>query len=192
MGRCRVFPKRTIVVVEGEPADVLYLVLSGAVRVFVSDAEGREVELNRLGPGEYFGELMLGSPVRTASVVTLERTRLCLIGRPDFEAFLGRRPDLAFHLIQTMVERIRSLTQSVQSLSLMNVRGRVARWLVDASRIDTCGGRYAPRHSQQRIAEQVGASKSMVNKVLRDLIDAGCIGIRGDRIEIRQDLSDRY
>ncbi|MEZ5739043.1 MAG: Crp/Fnr family transcriptional regulator [Burkholderiaceae bacterium] len=189
MGRSRSFAKDTIVVVEGEPADVLYIVLSGNLRVYVSDAEGREAELNRLGPGEYFGELMLGSKVRTASVRSLNQCQLCMIRRREFEAFLASRPDMAFHLIQTMIDRIRILTRSVQCMSLMNVHERVVRLLMEKSMVDESGRRYALRQSQQRFADQVGASKGMINKVLKELVKTGWISVLPNRIEIRQDLS---
>ncbi len=68
-GTTRSFPKGAVVVVEGEPAEAMYVVLEGTLTVYVDDEAGKVVELTRLGPGQYFGELMLGSTVRTASVI---------------------------------------------------------------------------------------------------------------------------
>src|SRR5690606_14290902 len=130
-GSVRKFPRNTIVVLEGEPAETLYIVIEGELRVYVSDDEGREAELSRLGPNEYFGEMMLDSRVRTASVRTLSPARLCVVQRADFERLIQVRPDLALHLIQTLIRRIMALTGSVQSLALMDVYGRVARLLVE-------------------------------------------------------------
>src|SRR5918992_3139829 len=65
----RTFPKRAIIVTEGDDTDSLYVVLSGKARVFVADEKGREVQLNQLGTGEYFGEVTLDGGPRSASVM---------------------------------------------------------------------------------------------------------------------------
>ncbi|MEZ5657997.1 MAG: Crp/Fnr family transcriptional regulator [Burkholderiaceae bacterium] len=191
IGTARTFPKNAIVVVEGEPAETLYIVLSGRLRVYVADDEGREAELNQMGPGEYFGELMLGSAVRTASVRALEASRLCMIGRADFERFIRSSPETTFHLIQTLIHRIKVLTENVQSLALMDVYGRVAKLFADEA-IEEAGQRFVPGMSQQRIGERVGASRSMINRILKDLTTGGYIELSRERIDLLRDLPKRW
>jgi len=190
-GQVRRFPRNTIVLLEGEPAEALYIVLEGRVRVYVSDEDGHEAELNQLGPHQYFGELMLGSRVRTASVRTMEPSKLCMIRRDDFERLIAARPELAFHLIQTLIHRVRVLTSNVQSLALMDVYGRVARLFL-ASAEEQDGRRVVPRMSQQQIAEKVGASRSMVNRILKDLSDGGFVRIDQGVIELLRPLPKRW
>jgi len=192
LGAVRAFPKNAIVVVEGEPAETLYIVNSGRLRVFLADEEGREAELNELGPDEYFGEVMLGSRVRTASVKALEPCKLCLIGRAEFEAFIAKRPDLAFHLIQSLAHRVKVLTNNVQSLALMDVYGRVARLFLESEQTDDSGKRYVPGISQQKIAERVGASRSMINRVLKDLSEGGYISVSREKIELNRSLPIKW
>ena len=60
LGETRSWEAGAVVVAEGEPADCMYLIHEGELRVFVAGEGGREVELSTMGPGEYFGELMLG------------------------------------------------------------------------------------------------------------------------------------
>src|SRR5262245_56070625 len=110
VGMARSFKRNTIVVQEGDSADTMYLVVEGELLVYVDDETGRMMELSRVGPGEYFGELMLGSPVRTASVRTLTACKLCLIRRMEFERILAERPAVAFQLIQTLIGRVKALT----------------------------------------------------------------------------------
>jgi len=190
-GSVRRFPRNTIVVLEGEPAETLYIVMEGQLRVYVSDEDGHEAELSRIGPNEYFGELMLGSRVRTASVRTESPARLCMVQRVDFERLIQTRPDLAFHLIRTLILRIVTLTGSVQSLALMDVYGRVARLFVELAR-DQDGRRIVPRMSQQKIAERIGASRSMVNRILKDLAEGGFISVGRDFIELHRELPRRW
>jgi CRP/FNR family cyclic AMP-dependent transcriptional regulator len=75
----RTFPRRAIIVTEGDETDSLYVVLSGKARVYVADDKGREVQLNQLGPGEYFGEVTLDGGPRSASVVAIEDTRCAIV-----------------------------------------------------------------------------------------------------------------
>ena len=66
----RQYPRNTIFMTEGDYSDSLYCILSGRVKVFLNDDEGKEVILNVQGPGEYFGELaLLDSGPRSASVM---------------------------------------------------------------------------------------------------------------------------
>src|SRR5919201_6658115 len=65
----RAFPKNAIIVNEGDETDSLYVMLSGRARVYVSNAQGREVQLNMIGAGEYFGEITLDGGPRSASVM---------------------------------------------------------------------------------------------------------------------------
>ncbi len=190
-GSVRRFPRNTIVVLEGEPAETLYIVMEGQLRVYVSDEDGHEAELSRIGPNEYFGELMLGSRVRTASVRTESPARLCMVQRAEFERLIQTRPDLAFHLIQTLILRIVALTGSVQSLALMDVYGRIARLFVELA-TERDGRRVVPRMSQRKIAERIGASRSMVNRILKDLGEGGFISIGRDFIELHRELPRRW
>lgn len=187
----KAFPRNTIVVLEGDIAETLYVILEGQVRVFVADEEGKEAELNVMGPGEYFGELMLGSPRRTASVKTLTPAKLCVVQREDFERVLAARPDIAFHLVHTLIHRIRTLTTSVSNLALMDVYGRVAQ-LFHESAQERDGQRYVPAISQQKIAERVGASRSMINRILKDLTAGGYIQVIKSEIVLRKALPKRW
>jgi CRP/FNR family cyclic AMP-dependent transcriptional regulator len=192
LGHTRAYPKGTIVVTEGEPALSMYLVHEGQMRVFVSDEDGREVELNVIGPGEYFGELMLGSQVRTATVQTTTRAKLTMITRAEFEQALGERPSLAFHVIQHLIDRVRQLSRNVQGLVSMDVYGRVARLFTELAR-DEGGLRVVPGPlSQQKIADRVGASRSMINRILQDLAAGGYIETSRERIVLRKPLPKRW
>ncbi|MEZ5652457.1 MAG: Crp/Fnr family transcriptional regulator [Burkholderiaceae bacterium] len=191
-GVVKTFPKHAIVVVEGEPAERLYIIEQGQLRVYVSDEDGREVELNLLGPGEHFGELMLASAKRTASVRTLEASRLRMIGREDFEALIVDHPALAFHLIQTLIHRVKVLTENVQSLALMDVYGRVARLLLESASPGTDDTLVVTQISQAAIGKKVGASRSMVNRIFKDLTAGGYIAVDRNGIRLLKTLPKRW
>lgn len=191
IGRVRAFARNTIVVHEGDPAETLYLILEGRLRVFVANEDGDEAELNVLGPGEYFGELMLDSPRRSASVGTLTPVRLCAIDRGDFERLLATEPAVASHLIHSLMRRVRVLTRTVSGLALLDVYGRLTALLAEAA-VERDGMRVVTQTSQQQLAERVGASRSMVNRILKDLAEGGYVLVTRREIVIRRELPKRW
>ncbi len=83
----RPYPRNAIIVTEGDESDCLFVLLSGRAKVYISDEDGREIELNRIGPGEYFGEVALDGGPRSASVMQNERNSIVAAG---FDGFLGK------------------------------------------------------------------------------------------------------
>ena len=182
----RMFRERTVLVTEGENTNALYIILEGRVRAYVSDANGREAVLSVMGPGEYFGEVAFDEGPRSASVVTLEPCRLLVVPRTEFETFLDENPAFARHFINKLIHRIRILTQSVRSLSLMDAYGRVARLLLESA-ITKDGEQYIPeRLTQADIASRVGCSREMVSRIFKDLVQGHYISVEPERIVINR------
>ena len=184
----RSHPKNSVIVNEGDRTDSLYIIVSGRVKIYVSDAEGKEVVLNHAGPGEYFGEMVLDQGPRSASVMTLEPTRFLVVAAEDFRAFLAASPEFALHLILKLIRRVRALTENVKSLALMDVYGRVAHMLLEIA--EQSGGLQVieKRPTQQEMASRVGASREMVCRILKDLAAGGYIAVSGKRITITRAL----
>ncbi len=179
----KTYPAHSIIIREGELSDSLYLILYGKAKVYVSNAEGAEAILNMLGPGDFFGEMaLLDNAPRSASVMTLEPTRLTMITKQAFRDCLARQPDIAFNLIRALNQRVRMLTENVKNLALLDVYGRVARTLLSVAIKD--GERYIvdPKLTHQDIASMVGASREMVSRVLKDMAAKRYIQTQGRRI----------
>jgi len=185
----RTFQKNTMVLCEGEQSDSMYVVQSGKVKVFLSDEDGKEVTLNLQGEGEYFGELaLLDEAPRSASVVTVEDTRLTVISKAAFDRCMAHNPEIALKVIRGLARRLRELTENVRSLALMDVYGRVARVLLEMAE-EKDGKKVIPQRLTQRdIASMVGASREMVSRILRDLTEGGYISIKSKVITINERL----
>ena len=185
----RNFPKNTLILCEGDQSDSLYVILSGKVKVFLSDEEGKEVTLNVQGEDEYFGELaLLDNAPRSASVVTLEKTRLAVISKSSFEECMEKNPGISLKVSRGLARRLRELSENVRSLALMDVYGRVARTLLEMSE-EKDGKKIIPQKLTQReIASMVGASREMVSRILRDLSVGGYITIDKKIITINERL----
>src|SRR5256885_12266278 len=120
--------RSTTVMAGGDPTDSLYIVLSGRLKVMMSDAEGKEVILSILGPGEFFGEMgLIDDAPRSASVVAIEPCELLSITKRDFKRCMTDNAELAMAVMRGLVRRLREADRKIGSLALLDVYGRVAR-----------------------------------------------------------------
>jgi CRP/FNR family cyclic AMP-dependent transcriptional regulator len=171
----RAYAKNAIIVSEGDETDSLFVLLSGRVKVFLSDAQGREVTLNQLGPGEYFGEVTLDGGPRSASVMALEDTRCAVVKRGELLALVERQPEFALHIVRKLAHRVRGLTEDVRSLALMDVYGRVARLLLELAEEQNGRLVICEALTHKEIASRVGASREMISRIFSDLNDGGYV-----------------
>jgi CRP/FNR family cyclic AMP-dependent transcriptional regulator len=182
----RSFPKNAIVVSEGELTDSLYVILSGKVKVYLGDESGKELVLDIKGPGQYFGEMVLDEKARSATVMTLEPSQFATLARADFVAVLRKHPDMSLQVIRNLIRVARGLNENVRSLAMLDVYGRVARVLIELA-VEQNGKLVIPeKMTQKDIANRVGASREMINRILRDLSQGGYVTIDAGRITINK------
>jgi CRP/FNR family cyclic AMP-dependent transcriptional regulator len=192
-GVVRTYPKHAVVVTEGDDTRGFYLIREGRVKIYLSDEQGREVILNIQGRGEYFGELsLIDEAPRSASIMTLEPTKLQSVSRADFLRCLERHPELAMKLVHELVQRVRDLTGLVKNLALNDVYRRVASTL--AKLASDRGGQLVieRRLTHQELANMVGASREMISRIMRDLTIGGYIETRNKLITISHPLPRRW
>jgi CRP/FNR family cyclic AMP-dependent transcriptional regulator len=187
-GGVRSWAAQTVLVTEEDESDALYILLSGRVKVYGAGDDGREVVYATQGPGEYFGEMTLDGGRRSASVMTLEPSTCAVVPGPQVRDFLAQHPDFALHVIRKLIRLARASTEHVKSLALEDVYGRLARLLRSKAR-DEGGVLMLPeRLTQQDLAEHVGASREMVSRVFKPLLEGGYIEMRGGRIAVLKKL----
>ncbi len=128
--------KGNVVLTEGEVGDSLYTIVSGRVKVFIGDEDGREIILKILGPGDFFGEMsLIDSQPRSASVSTLENSVFKVLSRQAFENAVERAPRIATLVMQALAKRLRDADRKISTLALMDVYGRVANTLLELAKI---------------------------------------------------------
>lgn len=188
-GGIKRYPAHAILINEGDPSDSLYILLSGRVKVYSTNPEGKEVVIAIHGVGEYIGELSLDGGVRSASVMTLEPTTCSVVSGSSLREFIAAHPDFASHLIRKLIRSVRQATESVKSLALEDVYARVVRLLTDLSDPGPDGQRrLRERLTQQGIADRIGSSREMVSRIFKDLGTGGYIGQDDGRIVIVRKL----
>jgi CRP/FNR family cyclic AMP-dependent transcriptional regulator len=192
LGRVRSYPKNTVFITEGDSSDSVFVVLSGRVKIFLSDTEGHEMILDTQGPGEYVGEMALDGNPRSASVMTMEATTFSVVGREPIKEQIRRKPEFALDMISKIIDRARLATNSVKDLALLDVYGRVARLLLNMA-VEHNGKLEIPEKlTQQEIAERVGASRDMVSRIFRDLTAGGYITVESRHITINKKPPARW
>jgi CRP/FNR family transcriptional regulator/CRP/FNR family cyclic AMP-dependent transcriptional regulator len=192
LGR-RTFGKGMIIFHKGGVGQTLYIIESGKVRIFILSETGQEISVNVYGPGDVFGELALldGLP-RSAGAMAMEKTVTLTLHREDFLRHLETCPSMARGIMEVLSARVRYTTAYAESLSFLDVYGRVAAKLLElADRYghvsqegtDAIGGiEIDLRLTQTELATWVAATRESVNKVLGTFRDQGLIALEGQRI----------
>ncbi len=183
------YPKNSTVVAAGDPADALYIVISGRLKVIMSDKEGKEVILAILNQGDFFGEMgLIDQAPRSATVVAIDSCELLTMTRADFTKCLQKNFDLTMNVILGLVKRLREADRKIGSLALMDVCGRVARLLMEmAETVD--GQKVVTKLPKQQIAKMVGATREMVTRVMKEMETGGHIEVRAKQILLRDSLA---
>ncbi len=186
----KAYPKNSTIIAAGDPTDAMYIVVSGRLKVVMSDKEGQEVILAILDQGEFFGEMgLIAQAPRSATVTTIEPCELLTITRADFTKCLQGNFDLTMNVIRGLVKRLREADKKIGSLALMDVYGRVARLLLEMA--ETIDGQkvVTKKLTKRDIAKMIGASREMVSRVMKELQTSGRIEVRAREILLRDSLA---
>jgi len=155
----------------------------------MSDADGKEVILSILGPGEFFGEMgLIDESPRSASVIGIEPCELLSISKRDFNKCLADSFDMTMAVMRGLVQRLREADRKIGSLALLDVYGRVARLLLDMAENVDGQKIVTKRLPKQDIAKMIGASREMVSRVMKDLQMGGYIEMRGSNIVLHDSI----
>jgi CRP/FNR family cyclic AMP-dependent transcriptional regulator len=178
---------------EGDPGYALYVVSTGRVKILLTAPDGSETILHVYGPGDCLGELSLldGEP-RCASAVALDHVETLALYRDDFLALMDRHPALARSLVCRLAGMVRQLNEQVQDASMLDIRGRLAKRLLElADRYGEAapeGRRITVPLTQQELGQMVGGARSNVNRVLNGFQSRGILTLdRGSILIHRPD-----
>lgn len=188
-GVSKTYPRNTLLISEQDHSDALFFVIDGKVKIFVSDENGKEVILNILGAGEYFGEIsLIDEAPRSASAMTMKPSRILSVPRRGFERCLMERPEISVKLMRLLTGRLRALTDVAKNLALQDVYGRLRGTLQKLARETSEGLVIEQRLTHQDLANMVGASREMVSRIMKDLSNGGYVETDSKSITIRRKL----
>jgi CRP-like cAMP-binding protein len=171
-----------IILFEGEPAQALFFVAAGVVKVFKTSPEGKEQTLNIVRPGESFNDVPLfDDGPNLASAQAMVPVVLYGVKKVELKTILERYSQVAQNIIRVLAQRVRQLVSLVEDLSFRHVLSRVAKILLEHAS-DGTGPR--PRLTQQEIAAMAGTAREVVGRSLKALEEEGLIRLERHRIVI--------
>jgi CRP-like cAMP-binding protein len=171
------------IVLESEPAEALYFVVSGVVKVFKTSADGREQILQIVRPGESFNDAPVfdggGNP---ASAQAMGTVTLYGIKNSDMSTILRTHPQVALNVIHVLSQKMRHLVSLVEDLSFKHVTSRLAKILLEYAGDGVVPSK--PRLTQQEMAAMAGTAREMIGRSLKELEDEGVIRLEHHRIVV--------
>src|SRR6266849_2300435 len=169
--RQRRYREGEAIVHRDDPGSAMYVILKGRVKIHNEGADGTDIIITVLKSGDFFGELsLLDGSERSADATTMELREMLMLTRTELEAAIERHPRIAMNMLASLARRIRSSTDSITNLAALDVRGRLARELLDLA--DHHGEKVADgtrinvKLTQSELAAKVAASRESVNKVI--------------------------
>lgn len=183
----RTYPKKTVLFVEGQGSDGIYLITEGLIKVYKLHPDGREKTLALLGPGDILGEMSVtGEEMRSATAETLERTIILAIARTDFQKLLTTMPSLASGLIKLLSDRLRSANRQIEELAFLNARSRVISNLILLAQEQgqkKPAGIFLPlRLTHAELAKLIGVTRETVTRVLTELQQDELLAMQGKKM----------
>ncbi|HJS29126.1 MAG TPA: Crp/Fnr family transcriptional regulator [Anaerolineales bacterium] len=167
--------KGHILFLQDDPGDAAYLVYDGTIAISLNTPDGRELVINEMRAGDFFGELALfGGYLRSASAIARTPCGVIRIPREEFLTLLETQPRLMRHLLETIAQRLRSSGERESALAFQDAPARLARFLTQRARLDSVSGDLA-KLSQEEIAQHIGVTRQTVAKILGAWRRAGWI-----------------
>lgn len=189
LARTHRYGKEHVIFNEGDPGTALYMIVTGRVKISQSSPDGKERTLALLGPGDVFGELALldGGP-RSADAVVAEDSELRVIPRQEFLTFVMDQPQVAMSLLVVLSQRLRHTNLLVHDAAFFDVRGRLARALLELARaepkMEPGPALVCPQLTQSELASIVGVTRESINKWLRYYERSGAVIRRRGRLVV--------
>jgi CRP-like cAMP-binding protein len=183
--------RRATVVRQGAPADAVYVILRGRLKITVRSTEGTATSLSVLGPGDIFGELgVLGGASRSADVLALEDATVLCIPGPVFLEAMTRSAALGLSMSKLLAHRLRAIGEVFGQVNALQAKARFAqRLLVLLEQFGHTGSNGAVLLdvplTQMDLAELATMSRQKTNQLLQELKRLRVVDREGRNLLIR-------
>ena len=185
----RKYPKNSMIILEEEMGDVVFIVMSGTVKITRVNDEGKEVILAMLGSGEVFGEMaILDGESRSANALAQENCEVVTINREEFLNIVKTNNKVALNLMTEFAIRLRKSDQQIEALSLDDAEHRIGVSILNLAEemgvIRKGAVTIENLPYQQDIANMAGTSRETVSRVMKIFEDRGLITKTGHKLSI--------
>jgi CRP/FNR family transcriptional regulator len=182
-------PKRTTLFDQGDATKTVYLIKRGRIRIARTTADGKEVTVAMLGPGDMFGEdALFGGLERTTIATCMEETLICKAHADDLFGLLAGNSALALNVAQMLSDRLVDASATIEDLAYAKISDRLLhlfeRLAVENGRTTAEGTLLDVRLTHQDIASIIGSTRETVSLELNHLVRAGRIKQEGGYITV--------
>jgi CRP/FNR family transcriptional regulator, dissimilatory nitrate respiration regulator len=179
----RRYDKGQTIFMEGDDGDGFYIVAEGQVKIFKVSIEGKEQILHIYGPGHPFGEVPVFSGQRfPANALALLPSRLLFFPRPAFVDLITSHPFLSMNMLAMLSMRLREFTIQIENLSLKEVPGRLASYLLYLAEEQNQSGKVTLPISKGQLASLLGTIPETLSRIFTKMSQQGIITVNGSEI----------
>ncbi|MGR3319947.1 MAG: Crp/Fnr family transcriptional regulator [Candidatus Anammoxibacter sp.] len=183
------YKKNRVIFNQGDTGNVLFILMSGLVKIFLTDKDGKENILKVIYKNDFFGEMsLLDGQFRSATIIALENSQALLIYREDLFKLIQRIPLIGYNMMVVLSRRLRAANDEIASLNFLDSHGKVARVLLA---FITNRGKHKNGKvvidlpiSRQEMAEMAGVSRETFSRILNKFKVMGCLEVKGKQIII--------
>ena len=184
------FEPRSPIFYRGDPGSVMYVVVSGQVKVSVLSPAGKECVLNFLGPGDVLGEIaLLDGGERTADATAVDAVTAFALQRRDVKAFLDRHPEAWQRVVEALCSRLRHTSSMVEDDILFEASARLARAILRLlelhGRQEADGIRIDLKLSQTELGSYARLARANVNRQMRIWAQEGLIDVNNGIVTVK-------
>jgi CRP/FNR family cyclic AMP-dependent transcriptional regulator len=150
---------------QSDPSEKVYIVRSGMVSIVLESPDGREMVINEMSPGDFFGEVgVLTRQPRSTSAIARTEGVLLELPLQAFLSIIAAEPALARRILEMTANRLRSSSERESALAFLDAQARLARLLLQLEQ-------QAPEKgyvtiSQEELAQRTGQTRQTVAKAL--------------------------
>ncbi len=174
--------KKEIIFLEAQKGKDLYFLLSGNIKLYKTNEEGKEAVIHFVEPGEFFAEIILFLENRyPVSALAIKNSYLLSIDSSKLFKLVEQSPDFAMKLIGVFAQRLNYMANIIKNLSTMDTKEKFLNYLDTIKNSDNTATLNIPK---QEIALLLGIKPETFSRVLRQLSDEGAIEIHGRNIKI--------
>ena len=168
---------------EADPANALYVVISGRIGIVKSFLDRKESMVAMMEPGALFGEMgLFDNAGRSATARAIERSEVLEIPYPPIRLAIELRPKLLWSLVQLLAQRLRQTDDALTDAMFLDVTGRTAKRIIELA---GASDEFVLPLTQEELAGLIGASRERVNKTLATFVRAGYLEINDRNYKIK-------
>lgn len=176
------YRKEEVIFLQARPADAVFYVMKGKIKIVVASKQGKEAVVGLLGPGEFFGEgCLIGQPLRLATAKAMMDSEVMRVGKAEMIRVLQNEPAFAAFFMTHLLTRNSRIEEDLVDQLFNSSEKRLARTLLMLANFGKEGGPQpiTAKISQETLAEIIGTTRPRVSHFMNKFRKLGFISYNG-------------